>query len=73
MREILRKARIEAGMSQKAVADRLGISERYYRMIENGVRNGDFEIWDMLEDFFGVHQRRLREISSDKDVKRNPE
>lgn len=65
MREILKKARKDAGLTQKQVAEKLDITERYYRQIEAGHRNGDFIIWDTLEDLFGIHQRRLRVISSD--------
>lgn len=64
-RENLKKARREAGLTQQQVADKLEISLRYYRFIESGERNGDFELWDTLEDLFGIHQRLLREISSD--------
>lgn len=64
MRENLRKARKEKGMTQQKVADFLGISLRYYQKIEAGDRTGDFEIWDNLEDLFNVHQRKLREISN---------
>jgi len=60
MREKLKAARNAAGLTRKQVAEHLGISERYYAYIENGNRNGDFEIWDMLEDLFKVHQRVLR-------------
>ncbi|MFQ9516421.1 MAG: helix-turn-helix transcriptional regulator [Eubacterium sp.] len=63
MRENLRNARKEKGLTQQKVADQLGISLRYYKMIETGGRTGDFEIWDNLEDIFNVHQRKLREIS----------
>lgn len=63
MRENLRKARKEKGLTQQAVADQLGISLRYYQNIEQGTRTGDFEIWDNLEDLFNIHQRTLREIS----------
>lgn len=62
MRENLKKARQEAGMTQQQVADYLGISLVYYQKIEQGSRTGDFCIWDMLEDLMGVHQRILREI-----------
>ena len=62
MRERLRAARKAAGMTQQAMADRLGISLRYYQNIEAGERNGDFTIWDDLEDITGIHQRILREI-----------
>lgn len=62
MRENLRKARKEKGLTQQAVADHLEIGLRYYQKIEAGDRTGDFEIWDSLEDLFNIHQRKLREI-----------
>lgn len=68
MRDILRNARKEKGLTQQQVADQLGISLRYYRMIENGDRTGDFEIWDDLEDMFNVNQRSLRKISANEPI-----
>lgn len=64
MRQVLKEARQKAGLTQQAMADRLGISLRYYQNIEAGSRTGDFTLWDMLEDIIGVHQRKLREISA---------
>lgn len=61
MREKLRKARKDAGMTQQQMADRLGISLRYYKKIEHGEMLGSIDIWDRLEDITGVHQRILRE------------
>ncbi len=69
MRENLRQARKSTGskgMTQQEMADKLGISLRYYQQIEAGDRTGDFTIWDTLEDITGIHQRILREISHDK-------
>ena len=66
MRENLRAARKAKGMTQQAMADKLGISLRYYQQIEAGDRTGDFEIWDALEDFIGAHQRILRETNLGK-------
>ncbi len=66
MREKLKAARKAKGLTQRDVAGRLGISTRYYRFIEAGERDGDFAIWDALEDLFGIHQRILRELSTDK-------
>lgn len=63
MRENLKKARKEAGMTQKQTAEYLEISERYYKQIEAGQRTGDFTLWDSLEDLLGIHQRKLREFS----------
>lgn len=62
MRENLRNARKEKGMTQQAVADYLEITLVYYQKIEQGSRTGDFRIWDSLEDLFNIHQRKLREI-----------
>ncbi len=61
-RENLKKARQEAGMTQKEVAEYLGISERYYKAIEYGERLGSIEIWDNLESLFNIHQKILREL-----------
>ncbi len=64
VRENLKQARRAAGMTQQAMADRLGISLRYYQRIESGESGGAFEVWDALEDLLGAHQRILREILS---------
>lgn len=66
MREHLKAARKAAGLTQQQVADRLGISLRYYQQIEAGDRTGDFEIWDNLEDITGIHQRILRVLNPGK-------
>lgn len=67
MRENLKTARKNTGFTQQAMADKLGISLRYYQQIEAGDRTGDFEIWDNLEDITGIHQRILRTLSKETD------
>ncbi len=62
MRENLKHARKEKGLTQQQVADQLEIGLVYYQKIEQGSRTGDFRIWDGLEDLLGIHQRNLREI-----------
>lgn len=62
MRKKLQQARKDKGLTQQAIADKLGISLVYYQKIEAGDRTGDFVIWDALEDITGIHQRILREI-----------
>lgn len=64
MRKNLKEARQRAGMTQQAMADRLDVGLRHYQKIESGDTNGSFEVWDALEDILGIHQRKLREISS---------
>lgn len=65
MRKELYAARKYLGLTQQAIADKLGISLRYYQNIEAGTRTGTFAIWDALEDITGIHQRILRQITDD--------
>lgn len=68
MRETLRKVRKEKGLTQQQVADLLGIGLRHYQKIEAGETMGSFEIWDVLEDTLGIHQRILREMTNNRHV-----
>lgn len=63
MRKNLKEARQKAGMTQREVAEYLGMTERAYQRIESGERIGMIETWDLLEDLFKIHQRILREFS----------
>lgn len=65
MRQNLKTARRRVGLTQQQVADRLGITLRYYKDIESGVKLGAIDLWDALEDLFGVHQRELRRDTKD--------
>lgn len=63
-RENLKAARKAAGLTQQAMADKLGLTMNHYQKIEYGYLNGSFAVWDALEDLLGVHQRILRGSSS---------
>ena len=63
MRRNLKEARQKAGMTQKEVAEKLGISITAYQNIEYGKMNGSIRLWDSLEDLFHINPRKLREIS----------
>ncbi len=67
-RNNLKEARQKAGMTQKQVAEYLGITEVHYQRIEYGTTVGKVTLWDALEDLFSIHQRVLREIHHDKAV-----
>ena len=66
MRNNLKQARKDKGMTQQQMAKYLGISERLYKYIESGQTVGKVALWDKLEDLFTIHQRTLREIHYDK-------
>ena len=61
MRQNLKNARLNAKMTQQSVADEIHVSLRYYQQLEAGDRNGNFDVWDKLENITGVHQKILRE------------
>ena len=63
MRANLKQARQAAGLTQKQVAEHLGITERPYQYIESGQTLGSIVVWDKLEDLFHIPQRKLREIT----------
>ena len=72
-REVLKNARVKAGMTQQQMADKLGLTLGHYQKIEYNKLNGSFEVWDALEDILGIHQRILRETSdSHPSLKENP-
>lgn len=65
MRENLRAARRAKRMTQKQVAEYLGINERAYQNIEYALTLGSIKHWDKLEDLFEVPQRELRRTLED--------
>ena len=67
MRENLRAARKAKGMTQQAMADKLGVGLRHYKKIESGETLGSIPLWDDLEDLLEVNQRVLREIHPDRE------
>ena len=71
MRKNLKAARNAKGMTQQAVADYLDINTRAYQGIEYGKTLGSITHWDKLEDFFGIPQRQLREITPNEVIKRD--
>ena len=67
MRKNLQSARKAAGLTQQAMADKLGIGLRHYKKIESGKTLGSIDLWDKIEDAVGVNQRVLREIHPGKE------
>ena len=52
--ENLREARIAAGMSQKDVADRIGVAKSTYSLYESGSREPDVQKIKKLAEVLGV-------------------
>ena len=59
-RERLRDARLEKGLTQRQVAEAVGLTVRQYQNIESGRTLGKIPLWDALEDMLGINQRELR-------------
>ncbi len=62
--------RREKGMKQSDIAKYLNITTRQYQRIEAGQIQGKIEMWDKLEDIFGIPQRQLR--NNTKQDSKNP-
>jgi transcriptional regulator with XRE-family HTH domain len=68
MRKNLINAREGAQLSPREISKLLGITERFYRYIENGDREGKGYIWDRLQDLFHIDQKELRRVSQTKEA-----
>lgn len=62
----LSKIRKKSGLTQKQVAEHLGISVQAYQRIEYGIRGTNVQNWDKLEDLFRVSQRELRIVEKEE-------
>lgn len=56
-------------MTQKEVAEYLGITLRSYQRIEDGQMLGKIRNWDALEDLFKVYQRDLRKTAGKNNLR----
>lgn len=56
MRDWIKKLRLEKNYTQSSVAEKLGISQSYYNLIENGERQKklSMELVQKLIEVFGV-------------------
>lgn len=68
MRIELVEARKNKQFSQVKLAEKLGISPRYYQYIEAGTRDGRLTIWQRLESILGVQQTRLQRNTTTPDL-----
>lgn len=55
----LRALRERKGLTQVALADKLGVSKSAISMYERGERNPDFETLEIIADFFNVDMNYL--------------
>lgn len=70
---MLKYLRKRANLSQKELADKIGISPSAISMYEMGRRTPDFETEEALADFFNVNLDTLRGKSSDSQKEDLPE
>lgn len=63
----IKTLRIQKGWTLEFVAKHAGITKSAYCHIELGHRGASTEIWDALEDMFGIDQRVLRAVTEEKD------
>lgn len=54
LKDNIKKARLDAGLTQKEVAEKLGVAQAQYARWENGGRNPKDETVKKLAEIFGV-------------------
>jgi transcription regulator len=54
LKDNIKKARLDAGLTQLEVAERLGVAQAQYARWENGGRNPKDETIEKLADIFGT-------------------
>lgn len=54
MRVNLKQLRYAKRLRQRDVAERAGITTRYYKSLENGSVNGSICVWEKLRDILGA-------------------
>lgn len=71
MRDWLKSARLERGLTTKKISEKIGISESYYSMIENGIRQQtlDFSLVIKLADVLGISLQGIAQL--EKETNRN--
>lgn len=65
-KDMLKLLRKREGLSQRGLAEKVGLSASTISMYEVGAREPDFEIEETLADFFNVDLNTLRGIDSEK-------
>ena len=63
MRDWLKKARTDAGMSQQEVANNLNLTRQYYALIETGKRQKSLDILlaKKISNLFGISLEQIAE------------
>ena len=66
MREWLREARQERGLTMKQIGEQLDISESYYSMIESGTRQKDMDLTlvSRLSSVLGISVQEITDHES---------
>lgn len=50
----LKQLRVGLHLTQGEMADKIGISANMYNFLENGDRNGSYEVWQNLQNTFHI-------------------
>ena len=66
MRKELKLFRVEKGLTQKQIAEKLGVSVSTYNLIETGKNNGTIEFWEKMQKEFNLDGGKVWNLQSNK-------
>jgi transcriptional regulator with XRE-family HTH domain len=64
--EFIREGRVKRKITQKEVADKLGVSQSYYSLLERGERRFDLEMADKTCGILGINRHDFRKVADSK-------
>ena len=72
MRTELKVLRIKSNLTQKELAEKLGVSYPTYNLIEQGKRKGSTEFWANLQKAFNLTDAEMWQLYANKEYAINP-
>lgn len=64
VRKELKKLRVDYDLSQKDIAEKIGISTGAYCLIEKGVRHGSPRTWAKIKEIFNISDEQMWKIQN---------
>lgn len=65
MRDTLKFKRLLKGLTQKDVAEKIGVSVQFYSMLEKGQRGATDRVWAAIKDTVGLTDIQLARIKKE--------
>ena len=73
MRTNLKILRVKHQLTQKEIADKVGVSYATYNLIEQGKRKGSTEFWKRIQERFNLTDAEMWQLYTNKEYAVSPQ